>query len=154
MCKIFQKTSSESPCFCLKPTAQFTFTERIVCSIARLNLSNVSKTFFRNPLLVLEAQHSLYFHRAHILFNCMLECVYCSKKLLLKPIASSWSPPLSVLSQSAYFGQMYVRMCILFWKITESHCFCLKPNTHCNFTERILCSIVSLNVYKVLKNFF
>ena len=76
-------------------------------------------------------------------------------KLPLKAIASTWSPPLTVLSQSAYFVQLYVRMCIMFWKTSsEGHYFCLKPTAQCTFTERILWSIVSLNVYNVLKTSF
>ena len=37
-----------------------------------------------------------------------------------------------------------------FWKTaSESYCFCLKSTTHCTFKERILCSIVCLNMYNV-----
>ena len=155
MCIKFWKTYSASHCFCLNPNIQFTFTERIHCSIVCLNVYNVRKKFFWKPMLLLEAHHSVYFHRMHTLFNCMFECVKCFKKLPLKAIASAWSPQLSVLSQSAYFVQLHVWMCILLQKnSSESLCLCLKPSTHCAFTERILCSIVCLNVYKVLKNLF
>ena len=69
--------------------------------------------------------------------------------------ASAWSPPLTLHSQSAYFVQLYVWICLVFWKTSSaSHCFCFKPTTQCTFTERIICSIVSLNVSNVLKNFF
>ena len=146
----FCKTSSEKHCFCLKPTAQCTFTERIHCSNVCLNVYNVFKNFLWNPLLLLEAHHSLYFHRAHTLFNCMSECLYCFEKPLLKPSASAWSPPLTVLSQSADFVQLYVWICIMFWKTSsENHCFRLKPTTQCTFKERILFSIVCLNEYYV-----
>ena len=155
MCTMFWKTSSASHCFCLKPTTQCTFTERKLCSIVCLNVYNVSQNFFRKPLLLLEAHCSVYFHRAHSLFNYMFEYVWCFEKLLLKAITPAWSPTPNVLSQSAYFVQMYVWMFLEFWKISfESHCFCLKPTTQCTFTERKLCSIVCLNVYKALKNFF
>ena len=155
MCIMFWKTSSESHCFCLKPTNHCTFTERILCLIVCLNVYNVLKVFFWKRLLLLEAHDSLYFHRAHTSFNCMFECVYCFGKLLLKAIASTWSPPLSVLSQSAYFVQLFVCMWIMFWKTSSgSPCFCLKPTTQWTFTELILCSIVCLNVYNVLENFF
>ena len=114
-----QKTSSASHCFCLKPTTQCVFTERIHCSIVCLNVYNVLKNFFWNPLLLLEAHHSVCFHRAHTLFNCMF-----------------W-------------------MCIMFQKnYSESHCFCLRPTAQCTFIERMFCSIVYLNMYNVLKNFF
>ena len=84
MWTMFWKTSSGSPCFCLKPTTQVTF----------------------------------------------------------------------LLWQSADFFQLYVWMCIMFQKTySESHCFCLKPTSQCTFTERILCSIVCLHVYSLLKNF-
>ena len=44
---------------------------------------------------------------------------------------------------------------VMFLKTSsEIHCFCLKPTTQCTFTERILCSIVCLNVYNVLKDVF
>ena len=77
------------------------------------------------------------------------------EKLLLKPIASAWIPPLSVLSQNAKFVQLYVWMCRMFQKnSSESHCCCLKPNTHFTFTERIFCSIWCFNVYNVWKKFF
>ena len=113
------------------------------------------QNFFWNPLLLLEAHHSVYFHRAHTLFNCMFECTKCFKKLLLKPIASAWSPPLTVLSQSAYFLHLYVWMCIMFQKTSSArHCFCLNHTTQWTFTERIHCSIVLLNVYNVWKKFF
>ena len=113
------------------------------------------KKFFWKTLLLLEAHHSVYLQRAHALFNCMFESVYCLKKILLKAIVSAWSPPLSVLSQIAYFVHLYVWMCIMFWKTSsERHCFCLKPTNHCTFTERIRCSFVCLNVYIVSKNFF
>ena len=116
---------------------------------------NVSKNILWKPLLLLEAYCSVYFHRAHILFNCMLECVKCFENLLLRAIASAWSQPPSVLSRSAYIIQLNVWLCIMFWKISsETHCSCLKPTTQCTFTERILCSIVCLNLYNVLKNFF
>ena len=152
---MFWKTSSESHCFCLKPTTHCTFTELMLYSIVCLNVYNVLKNFFRKPLLLIEAHHSLYFNWAHTSFNCMFECVYCFEKLLLKTIASAWSPPLSVLPQRAYFVQLFVWMWIMFWKTSsESHCFWLKPITHCNFPGRILCSIVCLNVYNGLKNFF
>ena len=60
-----------------------------------------------------------------------------------------------LLWQSAHFFQLYVWMWIMFWKPSSGNpCFCLKPTTHWTFTERILCSIVCLNVYNVLKNFF
>ena len=155
MCILFWKTSSEIHCLCLKPTTQFTFTEYIICSIVCLNVYNVLQNFFWNPLLLLEAHLSVYFHRAHTLFNCMFECVGCLEKLLLKPNASAWSPPLSVLSQNANFVQLYVWKSIMFQKTSSgSHCFYLKPTTHCTFTGRILCSIVCLNMYNVLKNFF
>ena len=155
MCKKFWKTSSENHCFWLKPTTHCTFTERIRCSIVCLNVYNVLKNFFWKLIFLLEAHHSLYFHRALTLFNCMFEGVYCFEKLLLKDIASAWSPPLSVPSKSAYFVQLYVWICIMFWKTSfEGHYFCLKPTAQCTFTERILCSIVFLSVYNVLKNFF
>ena len=155
MCITFQKISSARHCFCLKPTTQCNFTECILCSISCLNVYNVSKKFFWKPFLLLEAHHSLYFHRAHTLFNCMFEGVYCFEKILLKAITSAWSPLLNVLSQNAYFVQFHVWMCIMFQKnSSESHSFSLKPTTHCTFTERILCSIVCLNVYIVLKKFF
>ena len=151
---MFWKTSSEGHYFCLKPTPQCTFTERILCSIVCLNVYNVLKNFFWKPLLLLEAHHSLYFHRAHTLFNCMFGCVKCFDKLLLEAIASAWSPPLSVLSQTAYFVQLYVWIFIMFWRPSPaSLCFCLKPKNQCTFTELIICSIVCLNVYNVLKNF-
>ena len=227
MCRMFWKISSETHYFCLKPTAQCTFTERILCSIVRLNVYSVLKIFFWDPLLLLEVHHSLYFHRAltffnfmfecvycfkkillkaipspwsppltvlsqshyfvqlyvwmcimfqknffcealllleanhsvnfhraHTLFNCVFECVGCFEKFLLKPIASAWSPPISVFSQNAYFVQFHVWMCIMFQKnSSESHSFSLKPTTHCTFTEPLLCSIICLNVYIVLKNF-
>ena len=101
MCIMFWKTSSESHCFCLNPTTQYTFKVIILCSIVYLNVYKVLKKFFRKPLLLIEAHHSLYFHWAHTSFNCMFECVYCFEKLLLKAIGSAWSPPLSVLPQSA-----------------------------------------------------
>ena len=152
---MFSKNSSETHCYCLKPTTHCTFTEHLLCSIVCLKVYNVLKNLFCEPLLLLEAHHSVYFHRAHTLFNCMFESVYCLKKVLLKSIVSAWSPPLSVLSQIAYFVQLYVWMCITFWKFSsESYCFCLKPTTQCTFTDPILCSIVCLNVYNVLKNFF
>ena len=79
------------------------------------------KNFFWNPLLLLEAHHSLYFHRAHTLFNCMFEYVYWFEKILLKTIASAWSPPLSVLSKSAYFCQLYVWKSIMFqWPLLKA----------------------------------
>ena len=144
---MFWKTSSEGHYFCLKPTAQCTSTERIHCSIVCLNVYNVLKNFFWKLIFLLEAHHSLYFHRALTLFNCMSEGVYCFENLLLKAIPSPWSPSLTVLSQSAYFVQLYVWMCILFWKTSsERHCFYLKPTTHCTFTGRLVCSIVCLNV--------
>ena len=116
---MFSKTSSETHCYCLKPTTHCTFTELILCSIVCLNVHIVLKKLFWKPLLLLEAHHSVYFYRAHILCNCMFECVNC------------------------------------FWKTSsESYCFCLKPTTQCTFKERILCSIVCLNMYNVLKNFF
>ena len=191
MCILFSKTSSESHCFCLKPTTQCTLTERTfysivclnvydvsisyfwkplllleahhsldfhrahICSIVSLKVYNVLKNFFRKPLLLIEAHHSLYFQRAHTSFNCMFERVYCFEIILLKAFASAWSPPLSVLSESAYFVQLYVWMCIMFWKISSgSHCFCLKPTTQFTLTERTLFSIVCLTVYNVLKNYF
>ena len=77
------------------------------------------------------------------------------KKFLMRAIASAWSPPLSVHSLSAYFVQLYVWMCRMFWKTSSaSHCFCFKPTTQCTFTERVFCSIVCLNAYNVSKNFF
>ena len=106
--EMFRKTFSESHCFCLKPTTQYIITERILCSIVCLNVYKDSKNFFSKPLFLLEAHHSVYFHRTHTLFNCMFECVYCFKKLLLKVIVSAWIPPLTVLWQSAYFVQLYV----------------------------------------------
>ena len=149
------KPSSESHSFSLKPITHSTFTERILCSIVCLNVYIVLKNFFWKTLLLLEAHNSLYFHRAPSLFNCMFECINCFEKLLLKAIASTWSPPLTVLSQSAYFVQLFVWVCIMFWKTSsENHCFCLKPTTQFTFKERILCSIVCLNMYNVLKNFF
>ena len=191
MCIMFWKTSSKSLCFCLKPTTQCTFTERILHSFVCLNVSNVLKKSFWKPLLLLRARHSVYFHRANILsivclnvynvlkkffwkplllreahdslyfqrvqtlFNCMFECVWCFEKLLLKAIASASSPPLTVPSQSACFLQLFVWMCKMIRKTSSgSHCFCLKPTIQCAFTDRILCSIVCLNVYNVLKNFF
>ena len=118
MCRMFWKTSSETQCFCLKPTTQCTFTECKLCSIVCLKVYNVSK------------------------------------KLPLEAIASTWSPLLTVRSQGAYFVQLYVWICIMFWKTSsEGHYFCLKPTTQCTFTERILCSILCLNVYNVFKNF-
>ena len=153
MCIMFWNTSSESHCFCLKPTTQCTFTELILCSINCLNVYNVLKNFFRKPLLLIEAHHSLYFQWARTSFNCMFECVYCFEKLLLKAIASAWSPPLGIISQSAYFVQLYVCMCIMFWKTSSaSRCFCFKPTTQCTFTERIICLIVCMNVYNVRKS--
>ena len=111
---------------------------------------NVWEKFFLKPLLLLEGNHSMYFHRAHTLFNCMFECVKGFEKALLKPSASAWSPPLTVLSQSADFVQLYVWICIMFWKISsENYCFCLKPTTQCTFKGRILFSIVCLNEYNV-----
>ena len=110
----FWKTFSESHCYCLKPTTYCTFTERIHCSNVCLNMYNVFKNFLWNPLLLLEAHHSLYFHRAHTLFNCMFECSYCFEKNILEAIASAWSPPLSVPSKSAYFVHLYVWICIMF----------------------------------------
>ena len=155
MCIILWRTSHASLCFCLKSKNQCTFTELIIWSIVCLNFYNVLKKFSRNPLLLLEAHHSLYIHRAHTSFNCMFECVYCFEEIHVKAIASAWSPPLSVLSQTAYFVQLYVWLCLIIWNFfSASHCFCLKPITQCNFKERILCSIVCLNVYNVLKNFF
>ena len=127
---MFWKVSYASHCFCLKPTSQCTFTERILCSIVCLNVYNVLKNFFRKPLLPLEA-HTLLslilrykaisaslslLPRAHTLFNCMFECVECFEKLLLRVIASASSPPPSVLSQSANFVQSYIWMCKMFWK--------------------------------------
>ena len=139
----------------MKPTTHCTSTERLLCSIVCLSVYNVLKNFFWKPLLLLEAHHSVYFHRAHTLLDCMFECVYCFENLLLKAITSAWSPLLSVLPQSAYIVQLFVWMCKKFWKTSsENHCFWLKPTTHCTFTERIRCSIVCLNVYNVLKNFF
>ena len=114
-CIMFWKTSSESHCFCLKPTTHWTFTERILCSIVCLNVCNVLNNFFWKPLLLLEAHHSLEFHRAPTLLNCMFECVWCFEKLLPKAIASDWSPSLSVLCQGAFFVQLYFWMCIMFW---------------------------------------
>ena len=112
------KNSFASLCFCLKPKFLCTFTERIICSIVCLNVYNVLKIFSWKLLLLLEAHHSVYIHRAHILFMCV------------------W-------------------MCIMFWKYSpESYCFCLKPTTQCTFTERILHSLVCLNVSNVLKNSF
>ena len=155
MCIRFWKISSETQCFYLRPTTQCTFTECILCSIVCLNVYNVSKNFLWNPLLLPGAHCSVYSHRTHTLFNCMFECVYCFKKFLQKSFACAWSPTLTVLQQSAYFVQLYVWICIMFWKTTsEGHYFCLNPTTQCTFTERILRSIVCLNVYKVLKNFF
>ena len=148
------KPSSESHSFFLKPITHCTFTERILCSIVCLNVYIVLKNFFWKTLLLLEAHNSLYFHRAPSLFNCMFECVNCFEIFLLKAIASTWSPPLTVLSQSAYFVQLFVWMCIMFWKTSESHYFCLKPTAQCTFAERILCSIVCLNVYNDLKTSF
>ena len=116
MCIMFWKKSSESHCFRLKPTTHCTFRERILCLIVCLNVCDVLKNFFWKPFLLLEDHHSVYIHRAHILFNCMFECVECFEKLLLRVIASASSPPLSVLSQSAFFGQSYVWMCIMFQK--------------------------------------
>ena len=75
MCIMFWKTSSESNCFCLKPTTQCTFTERILCSIVCLHVYNVSKNFLWKPSFLLEAHHSSYFDRAHTFFNCLFECV-------------------------------------------------------------------------------
>ena len=151
---MFKKTTSASHCFCLKPTAQCTLTERIHCSIACLNVYIVLKNFFRKALLVLEAQHSLFFQRVHILSTCMFEYVKCFEKILLETIPSAWSQTLSVLPQSAYFVQLYVCMCIMFQKNSSAtHCFCLKSTTQSTFTERIPCSIVCLNMYTVLKNF-
>ena len=75
MCILFWKTSSESNCFWLKPTSQCTFTERILWSIVCLIVYNVLKNFLCEPLLLLESHQSVYIHRAHILFNCMFECV-------------------------------------------------------------------------------
>ena len=118
---IVRKISYGSSSFCLKPTTQRNFKERILCSIVCLNVFNVSKNLLWKPLLVLEAH----------------------------------AQRLSVLWESAYFVQLYVWMCIMFWKTSsESHCFCLKPTTQCTLKELILCSIVYLNVYNVLKNFF
>ena len=152
---MFWKISSENHCFCLKPTTQCTFTERIHCSIVCLNMYNVLKNLFCEPLLLVESHLSVYFHRAHTLFNCMFECVYCFEKILLKAITSSWSPLLNVLSQSAYFVELYAWIYIMFWKISsENHCFWLNPTFQFTFTERIHCSIVCLNVYIVLKKFF
>ena len=147
---MFWKTSSERHCFCLKPTTHCTFAERIRCSIVCLNVYSVLKNFFWKLIFLLEAHHTVYFHIEHILFNCMFECLYCFEKLILKPIATTWSPPLTVISQSAYFVQSYIWMCIMFQKnSSESYCFCLKPTTQCTFKERILCSIVRLNMYNV-----
>ena len=154
MCIMIWRTSQASFCFCFKSKNQCTFTELIIWSIVCLNFYNVLKKFSRNPLLLLEAHHSLYIHRAHTSFNCMFECVYCFEEIRVKAIASAWSPPLSVLSHSAYFVQLYVWLWLKFWKFfSASHCFCLKPITQCNFKERILCSIVCLNVYNVSKKF-
>ena len=154
MCIMFQKISSESYCFCLKRTTRCNFKVRILCSFVCLNVYNILKNFFRKPLLLIEAHHSLYIQWARTSFICMFECVYCFEKLLLKAMASAWSPPLSVLSQSAYFVQLYVCMCIMFQKTSsERHCFCLKPTTQVTLTERTLFSIVCLNVFNVLKNF-
>ena len=137
-----------------RSAAKCTLRERILCSNVCLNLYRLSKNFFRKPLLLIEAHHSLYFHWAHTSFNCMFEYVYCFEKFLLKAIGSAWSPPLSLLPQSAYFVQLYVWMGIMFWKTSSaSHCFCFKPFTQCTFTDRIICSIVCLNVYIFLKNF-
>ena len=72
---VLKKIGSESHCFCLKPTTQCTSTGRIHSSNECLNVYNVFKNFFWNPLLLLEVHHSLYFHRALTLFNCMFECV-------------------------------------------------------------------------------
>ena len=147
MCIMSWKTYFESHCFCLKPTSQCTFTERILCSIVCLHVYNLLKNFFWKTLLLLEAHCSVYFHRAHTLFNCLFECVKSFGKLLLKTIASAWSLPLSVPSKSAYFVQLYVWICIMFWKTSsEGHYFCLKPTAQCTSTERIHCSIVCLNV--------
>ena len=111
---MFKKISSESQSFSLKPTTQCTSTSRIFCSIVCLNVKK------------------------------------CFEKLLLKPIASAWSPPLTVLSQSAYFIQLYVWICIMLWKTSsENHCFCLKPTNQCTFKERILFLIVCLKEYNV-----
>ena len=155
MCIMFWKTSTETHCFCLKPTTHSTFAERILCSIVCLNVYNVLKNFFWNPLLLLEAHHSVYFHRVHFLFNCMFENVKCFEKFLLEAIASAWSPPPTVLSRSAHFVQLYSWRCIMFWKTSsETHCFCLKPTTQCTFTRGMFCSSVCLNVYNVSKNFF
>ena len=152
MCIIFQKTTSESHRSSLKPTPQCPSTERELCSVVCLNVYNVLKNFSRNPLLLLGAHHSLYIHRAHTLFNCMFACVKCFKKLLLKAIVSAWSSQRKLLWQSAHFFQLYVWMCLMFQKTTsESHRFSLEPNPQCTFTERILCSIVCLNVYNVSK---
>ena len=151
---MFWKVSPESHCFCLKPTTQCTSTERKLCSVVCLSVYNVLKNFSPNPLLLLEAHHSMYIHRAHNFFNCMFECVQFFEKFLMRAIASAWSPPLSVYSQSAYFVQLYVWMCRMFWKTSSaSHCFCFKPTTQCTFTERVFCSIVCLNAYNVSKNF-
>ena len=155
MCIMFWKTSSESHCFWLKPIIHCTFRERIPRSTVCLNVYIVLKNFFWKPLFLLEAHHSVYFDRAHTFFNCIFECVYCFKKLLLKAIASAWSPHLSVLSQRALFVQLCFWMSIMFRKTSsESHCFCLKPTTQCTFTERILHSFVCLNVSNVLKKSF
>ena len=59
------------------------------------------ENFFWKTLLPLEAHHPLYFHRALSLFNCMFACIKCFEKNLLKSIACAWSPPATVLSQSA-----------------------------------------------------
>ena len=116
---------------------------------------NVFKNFFSNPLLLPEAHQSVYFYRAQALFSCMFEYVKRFKKFLQKAFACAWSPTPTVLSQSAYFVQLYVCICLMFQKTSSaSHCLCLKPTTQCTFTERMHCSIVCLNVYNVSKNFF
>ena len=140
---MFWKTYSETHCFCLKPSTHCTFTERILCSIVCLMCIMLRKTSSESLCFCLKPTAQCTFteriHRSIVCWN-----VYNVLKLLLKPNASAWSPALSVLSQSAYLAQLYLWMCIMFWKISETHCFCLKPTTHCTFTERILCSIVCL----------
>ena len=155
MCILFWKTSSKSHCFCLKPTTQCNFTERILFSIVCLNVYNAPKNFVWKPLRLLEAHLSVYFHRANILFNCMFEC------FLMFWITSSGNHCfcLKATTHCTFTERILCSIVCLnmynVWKTSsESHCFWLKPITHCTFTERILRSTVCLNVYIVLKNFF
>ena len=154
---MFWKTSSVSHCFCFKPTTQCTFTERIFLQsyiwmcIMFQKISSESYCFCLKPTTQCNFKERIL---------CSIVClnVYnVSKNLLWKPLLllEAHAQRLSVLWESAYFVQLYVWRCIMFWKTSsESHCFWLKPITHCTFTERILRSTVCLNVYIVLKNFF